>query len=176
MVRSYEADATSVPSGEKATTRTGISMALEHLCGRACRCVLEPNGPVVRDRRDRRAVWRKGDGVDGVIMALETGSAAFQPSATIPASPVSNNPTFELSRNGTRFLIVDHTANQRHGSKASDIWLHGRERRRCENGSMDRYWRCGHCTIQKTLKVPETGTVKAEEIDSEVDSNRRGYG
>jgi hypothetical protein len=105
-----------------------------------------------------------------------TGSAAFQPSAIIPASPVSNDPTFELSRNGTRFLIVDHTANQRHGSKASGIWLHGGERRRCENGSMDRYWRCGHCTIQKTLKVPETGTVKAEEIDSEVDSNRCGHG
>jgi len=29
---------------------------------------------------------------------------------------------------------------------------------------------------RRPLKVPETGTVKAEEIDSEVDSNRRGYG
>src|SRR6202034_2875790 len=37
-----------------------------------------------------------------------------------------------------------------------------------ENGSMDRYWRCGQCTIQKTLKVAETSTVKAEEIGSEV--------
>jgi hypothetical protein len=58
-----------------------------------------------------------------------TGSAAFQPSATIPAPPVSNDPTFELGRNGTRFLIVDHTANQRHGSKISDIGFHGGERR-----------------------------------------------
>jgi ribosomal protein S27AE len=37
-------------------------------------------------------------------------------------------------------------------------------------------WRCGHCTIQKTSKVPETGNVKAEEIGSGIDSNRRGYG
>ena len=105
-----------------------------------------------------------------------TGSAAFQLSATIPASPVSSDPTFALSRNGTRFLIIDHTANQRHGSKAFDIWLHGGERRRCENGNMDRYRRRGRRTIQKTLKVPETGTMKAEEIGSEVDSNRRGHG
>jgi hypothetical protein len=68
-----------------------------------------------------------------------TGSATFQPSATIPAPPVSNDPTFKLGRNGTRFLIVDHTANQRHGSKISDIWFHGGERRRCDDGSMDRY-------------------------------------
>jgi hypothetical protein len=26
----------------------GISMALERLCGGTCRCVLEPDGPVVR--------------------------------------------------------------------------------------------------------------------------------
>jgi hypothetical protein len=30
-----------------------------------------------------------------------TGFAAFQPSATIPAPPVSNDPAFELGRNGT---------------------------------------------------------------------------
>ena len=86
-----------------------------------------------------------------------TGSAAFQPGATIPAPPISNDPAFESGKNGTRFLIVEHTANQRHGSKISDIWFHGGERRRCDDGSMDRYWRCGHCTTQKILKVPETG-------------------
>ena len=74
-----------------------------------------------------------------------TGSAAFQPSATIPASPVSNDPTFELSGNGTRFLIVDHTANQRHGSKASDIWLHGGERE----------WQYGSILALRTLHNPE---------------------
>jgi hypothetical protein len=54
-----------------------------------------------------------------------TGSAAFRLSATIPASPISNDPAFELGRNSTRFLIVDRTANQRHGSKISGIWFHG---------------------------------------------------
>jgi len=46
-------------------------MALERLCGGACHCVPEPDGPVVRGRRDQRAVWRGGDGDDGVSMAFE---------------------------------------------------------------------------------------------------------
>ena len=40
-------------------------------------------------------------------------------------------------------MIVDHTANQRNGSEVSKIWQHGRERRRVDDGIMDRYWRSG---------------------------------
>jgi DNA-directed RNA polymerase subunit RPC12/RpoP len=54
-------------------------------------------------------------------------------------------------------MIVDHTANQRNGSGLSKIWQHGGERRRVDDGSMDRYWRCGHCNNKRILKCPETG-------------------
>jgi hypothetical protein len=47
--------------------------------------------------------------------------------------PVSNDLVFELGRNSTRFLIINYTANQRYGSKISDIWFYSRERRRCDN-------------------------------------------
>jgi hypothetical protein len=57
-----------------------------------------------------------------------TGYAALQLDVTIPMPPVSNDPVFELGKNNTCFLIVDHTANQRHGLKISDIWFHGGER------------------------------------------------
>ena len=53
-------------------------------------------------------------------------------------------------------MIVDHTANQRNGSDISRIWQRGGERRRVDDGTMDRYWRCGHCN-KRILKCPETG-------------------
>jgi hypothetical protein len=37
----------------------------------------------------------------------------------------------------------------------SGIWHHGGERRRTDNGSWDRYWRCGHCTKKKLFKISE---------------------
>jgi hypothetical protein len=56
-------------------------------------------------------------------------------------------------------MIVDHTANQRNGSEVSKICQHGGERRRVDDGSMDRYWRCGHCknSSKRILKCPENG-------------------
>jgi hypothetical protein len=53
-------------------------------------------------------------------------------------------------------MIVDHTTYQRNGSEVSKIWQHGGERRRVDDGIMDRCWRCGHCS-NKILKCPETG-------------------
>jgi hypothetical protein len=44
------------------------------------------------------------------------------------------------------FLVVDHTANLRKNSKVSAIWHHGGERRRLDDDSMIRYWRCAHYT------------------------------
>ena len=72
-------------------------------------------------------------------------AAAFHSSTTIPPSPNPDDPQFERGPRGEQFLIVNHTANQRNGSEVSKIWFHGGERRRIDNGSNDRYWRCGHC-------------------------------
>jgi hypothetical protein len=68
-----------------------------------------------------------------------------------------NDPNYETYKHGQQFLIVDHTANQRNGSEISRIWQHGGERRRVDDGSMDRYWRCGHCNNKRILKCPKTG-------------------
>src|SRR6266480_5309826 len=56
-----------------------------------------------------------------------------------------------------QFVIVDHTANIRNGSEVSKIWRHGFERRRVDDGTFDRYWRCGHCQHKKILKCTEGG-------------------
>src|SRR5271154_395042 len=58
-------------------------------------------------------------------------------------------------------MIVDHTANQRNGSEVSKIWQYGGERRRVDDGTMDRYWRCGHCSNKRILKCPEELPSKA---------------
>ena len=56
------------------------------------------------------------------------------------------------------FLIVDHTANLRKNSKISAIWHHGGERRRLDDNSMTRYWRCHHCIGSATvLKIDGNG-------------------
>jgi hypothetical protein len=48
-----------------------------------------------------------------------------------------------LGKKGLReFLVVEHTANLRKNSKISAIWHHGEERRRLDDDSMARYWRC----------------------------------
>ena len=46
-------------------------MALERLPHRARAGVPQLDGPVVRGRRQRLAVWREGHGADRVCMALE---------------------------------------------------------------------------------------------------------
>jgi hypothetical protein len=60
-----------------------------------------------------------------------------------------------FSNKGMRgFLIVDHSANLRKNSKISAIWHHGDERRRLDDKSMGKYWRCAYCTGKPTvLKV-----------------------
>jgi hypothetical protein len=56
------------------------------------------------------------------------------------------------------FLVVDHTANLRKNTKISAIWHHGGERRRLDDDSMARYWRCSYCTGRATvLKVDGNG-------------------
>jgi hypothetical protein len=60
-----------------------------------------------------------------------------------------------LTKKGLReFLVVDHTANVRKNSKISAIWHHGGERRRLDDKSLHRYWRCAYCIGSATvLKV-----------------------
>src|SRR5271156_5544465 len=60
-----------------------------------------------------------------------------------------NDPNYETYKHGQQFMIVDHTANQRNGSEVSKIWQHGGERRRVDDSTMDRYWRCGHCNNKR---------------------------
>jgi hypothetical protein len=62
------------------------------------------------------------------------------------------------TRGGVRqFLVVDHSANLRCGSKISAIWDYGGERRRLDDNSIARYWRCAHCKVATVLKVREGG-------------------
>src|SRR6266480_5725769 len=84
------------------------------------------------------------------------GGPEFPSQSTI-LEPPFNDPNYETYKRGQQFLIVDHTANQRNGSEVSRIWQHGGERRRVDDGTMDRYWRCGHCNNKRILKCPETG-------------------
>ena len=85
------------------------------------------------------------------------GGPEFPSQSTIPETPPFNDPNYETYKHGQQFVIVDHTANQRNGSEASKIWQHGGERRRVDDGTMDRYWWCGHCSNKRILKCPETG-------------------
>jgi hypothetical protein len=85
------------------------------------------------------------------------GGSEFPSQSTIPEPPPFNDPNYETYKHGQQFLIIDHTANQRNCSEISKIWQHGGERRRVDDGTMDRYWRCGHCNNKRILKCPETG-------------------
>ena len=87
------------------------------------------------------------------------GVPEFLLQSTIPEPPLFNNPNYETYKRDQQFMIVDHTANQRNGSEVSKIWQHGGERRRVDDGVMDRYWRCGHCSNKRTLKCPETEAI-----------------
>jgi hypothetical protein len=76
------------------------------------------------------------------------GGPEFPSQSTIPENLPFNDPNYETYKRGQQFMIVDHTGNQRNGSEVSKIWQHGGERRRVDDGTMDRYWRCGHCNHQ----------------------------
>jgi hypothetical protein len=63
-----------------------------------------------------------------------------------------------LNRKDLReFLIMEHTADVRKGSRISSVWLHRGERRRIDYRSMHRYWRCRHCTANATVLEIEDG-------------------
>jgi hypothetical protein len=73
-----------------------------------------------------------------------------------PAPLVPQDEAIErlYTRNGTRqFLVVDHSANLRSGSKTSAIWDHEGERRRLHDNSIGRYWRCAYRRVTTALKV-----------------------
>src|SRR5271163_420870 len=91
-------------------------------------------------------------------------TAAFRSSATIPPSPSPDDPQFERGPRGEQFLIVNHTANQRNGPEVSKIWFHGEERRRMDNGTNDRYWRCSHCKHKRYLKISEAGGATSHAV------------
>jgi hypothetical protein len=83
----------------------------------------------------------------------ESGAELSRPSsATLPDGEKHTERI--LGRRGYReFLIVEHTANLRKNTKISAIWHHGEERRRLDDRSMDKYWRCKHCKSATVLKV-----------------------
>jgi hypothetical protein len=85
------------------------------------------------------------------------GGSEFPSQSTILEPPPFNDPNYETYKHGQQFMIVDHTANQHNGSEVSKIWQHGGERRRVDDDTMDRYWRCDHCNNKRILKCPETG-------------------
>jgi hypothetical protein len=64
-----------------------------------------------------------------------------------------------INNRGLRtFLVVDHTANLRKNIKISAIWHYGGERRRLDDDSIVRYWRCAYCTGSAIiLKVDGNG-------------------
>jgi hypothetical protein len=78
----------------------------------------------------------------------------------IPATPATPSPSNHnvveriASKRGVRqFLVVDHSANERAGARISTIWLYGGERRRLDDKSIDRYWRCNHCKGAIVFKI-----------------------
>ena len=84
-----------------------------------------------------------------------SGTAAFGSFSIVPPSSKPSDPQYERGPLGEQFLIVGHTANIIARVKVSGIWPHGGERRRTDEGSWDRYWRCGHCKGRKPFKVAE---------------------
>jgi hypothetical protein len=67
------------------------------------------------------------------------GPSEFPLQSTVPEPLPFNDPNYETYKHSQQFLIVDHTANLRNGSEVSKIWQHGGERRRVDDGTMDRY-------------------------------------
>jgi hypothetical protein len=53
--------------------------------------------------------------------------------------------------NGKRYLTVDQSANQCHGSKVSKIWQYGTELRALDSNRLDKYWLCSLCIPARHL-------------------------
>jgi hypothetical protein len=59
--------------------------------------------------------------------------------------------------NGKRYLTVDQSANQRHGSKVSKIWQYGTELRALDRNRLDKHWLCSLCLPTRHLnKITST--------------------
>jgi len=48
-----------------------------------------------------------------------------------------NDPNYETYKHGQQFVIVDRAANQRNDSEISNVWQHGGEHYRVDDGKMD---------------------------------------
>jgi hypothetical protein len=85
----------------------------------------------------------------------DCGEIPTTPTIPCPSSTPNNDVVERIAgKTGIRqFLVVDHSANERSGAKISAIWHHGGERRRLDDKSMDRYWRCAHCKGATVLKI-----------------------
>jgi len=97
------------------------------------------------------------------VRSSRTAAVSFS-STTIPPTSNPDDAQFERGPRGEQYLIVDHIANQRNGSEISKIWFHGGERRRIDDGSYNRYWRCGHCKHRRYLKISETGGATSHAV------------
>jgi hypothetical protein len=90
-------------------------------------------------------------------MSSDDQSGIDQSSSLPPSSVPDKEMPIEriISNRGLRtYLVVDYTANLRKNSKISAIWHYGGERRRLDDDSMARYWRCAYCIGSATvLKV-----------------------
>jgi hypothetical protein len=90
--------------------------------------------------------------------SFQMSTSDIESGADLPSSSNSAIPDQErhtervVSRNGIReFLVVEHISNVRKNSKISAIWHHGGERRRLNNHSIERYWRCAYCKGSATI-------------------------
>jgi hypothetical protein len=98
-------------------------------------------------------------------MSSDDQSGIDQSPPSSPPPPPSSVPDKEkhieriINNRGLRtFLVVDHTANLRKNTKIFAIWHYGGERRRLDDDSMARYWRCAYCIGSVTvLKVDGNG-------------------
>ena len=77
-------------------------------------------------------------------------------SATLPDEGEHTERIF-INKGPREFLVVDHTANLRKNTKISPIWHHGDERRRLDDNSMGKYWRCAYCTGKATILKVDGG-------------------
>jgi hypothetical protein len=92
------------------------------------------------------------------IQPSQMSTSDVESGTDLPSSSNSALPNQErhtertVSRDGVReFLVVEHTANVRKNTKISAIWHHGGERRRLDDHSMERYWRCAYCKGSATI-------------------------
>ena len=99
-VRSTDADATSLPSGENATALHGTRVALERAARRSRRRVPEPDRPVLRCRRHQPAVRRECHGPHRTRVALERAARRSrrrvpEPDRLVPDADATSLPSGE---------------------------------------------------------------------------------